>query len=144
LRNKGEIDMSKPKTLNVIVIDDDPEMLVSFQTIFENTGFNLVTANSGLKALEIARKQEFHIAFIDLFMPEIDGLDTLKEMKKLNPELIAVMISGFRNEDMLEKALKAGAYDYLYKPLDVQDIFGITLKLAQRLGINNDLELLFS
>ncbi|HDP67517.1 MAG TPA: response regulator [Candidatus Marinimicrobia bacterium] len=136
--------MSKPKTLNVIVIDDDPEMLVSFQTIFENTGFNLVTANSGLKALEIARKQEFHIAFIDLFMPEIDGLDTLKEMKKLNPELIAVMISGFRNEDMLEKALKAGAYDYLYKPLDVQDIFGITLKLAQRLGINNDLELLFS
>lgn len=136
--------MSKPKTLNVIVIDDDPEMLVSFQTIFENTGFNLVTANSGLKALEIARKQEFHIAFIDLFMPEMDGLDTLKEMKKLNPELIAVMISGFRNEDMLEKALKAGAYDYLYKPLDVQDIFGITLKLAQRLGINNDLELLFS
>lgn len=136
--------MSKPKTLNVIVIDDDPEMLVSFQTIFENTGFNLVTANSGLKALEIARKQEFHIAFIDLFMPEMDGLETLKEMKKLNPELIAVMISGFRNEDMLEKALKAGAYDYLYKPLDVQDIFGITLKLAQRLGINNDLELLFS
>lgn len=136
--------MSQPPTLNVMVVDDDPEMLISFQTIFENSGFHLVTAASGPKALEIARNQDFHIAFIDLFMPEMDGLETLKQLKDLNPDLIAVMISGFRNEDMLEKALQMGAYNYLYKPLDVQDVFGITLKLAQRLGIDNDLELLLS
>lgn len=136
--------MSQPPTLNIMVVDDDPEMLISFQTIFENSGFNLVTADGGPKALEIARKQDFHIAFIDLFMPEMDGLETLKQLKEHNPDLIAVMISGFRNEDMLEKALQMGAYNYLYKPLDVQDVFGITLKLARRLGIDNDLELLLS
>ncbi|MBL7067397.1 MAG: hypothetical protein ISS29_06010, partial [Candidatus Marinimicrobia bacterium] len=49
----------------------------------------------------------------------------------------------FRNEQMLEAALKSGASDYLYKPLDVQDIIGITLKLSRQLGIRSDLEVLF-
>ena len=135
--------MEKPSTLNIVVIDDDMEILDSFKTIFEHTGFNLFLSNSGKAAIEQSGKQHFHIAFIDLYMPEMNGLDTMIQLKEINPELITVMISGFRNEDMLERALKAGASNYLYKPLDVQDIFGITLKLAQQLGIQNDLEILF-
>jgi len=134
--------MQKPTTLNIIVIDDDRDILDSFEAIFENTGFHLTTVNSGKSAIDILSKYHFHIAFIDLFMPDMDGLETMIRLKELDPELIAVMISGFRNEDMLERALQTGAYDYLYKPLDVQDIFGITLKLARQLGIQNDLEFL--
>ncbi|MDO9548427.1 MAG: response regulator [Candidatus Marinimicrobia bacterium] len=134
--------MHNPATLNIIVIDDDSEILDLFKSIFENTGFNLFLANSGIAAIEKFGEQHFHIAFIDLYMPGMDGLDTMIRLKEINPELIAVMISGFRNENMLERALKAGAYDYLYKPLDVQDIFGITLKLASQLGIQNDPEFL--
>jgi len=135
--------MEKTTTLNIIVIDDDTNILDLFKSIFENTGFNLFLANSGKAAIEQSGKHHFHIAFIDLYMPEMNGLDTMIQLKEINPELITVMISGFRNEDMLERALKAGAFDYLYKPLDVQDIFGITLKLAQQLGIQNDLEFLY-
>ncbi|MFH2024983.1 MAG: response regulator, partial [bacterium] len=118
--------MPNPNSLNIIVIDDDREILDSFKAIFENTGFQLSVADSGKSAIEQFSRQHFHIAFIDLYMPDMDGLDTMIRLKEINSELIAVMISGFRNEDMLERALKAGAYDYLYKPLDVQDIFGIT------------------
>jgi len=135
--------MPNPNSLNIIVIDDDKEILDSFKAIFENTGFQISVADSGKSAIEQFSRQHFHIAFIDLYMPDMDGLDTMIRLREQDPELIAVMISGFRNEDMLERALKAGAYDYLYKPLDVQDIFGITLKLARRLGIQNDLEFLF-
>jgi len=134
--------MQNPTTLNIIVIDDDKGILDSFESIFENTGFHLTTVNNGESAIEILSKHHFHIAFIDLFMPGMDGLETMIRLKEINPELIAVMISGFRNEDILERALQTGAYDYLYKPLDVQDIFGITIKLARQLGIQNDLEFL--
>ncbi|MCD6204299.1 MAG: response regulator [Candidatus Marinimicrobia bacterium] len=134
--------MEKESTLNIIVIDDDPDILDSFKSIFKNSGFNLTCVTGGLRAIEEFHRQTFHIAFIDLYMPDMDGLETLIRLKELNNDLIAVMISGFRNEDMLEKAMKSGAYDYLYKPLDVQDIFGITLKLANKMGIQNNLEFL--
>ncbi len=136
--------MVSPATLNVMVIDDENDILDSFMSIFENSGFNLFPAKSGKMAIEEMKKRHYHIAFIDLFMPEMDGLETLRQLKIINPDLIAVMISGFRNEDMLEKALKIGASNYLYKPLDVQSIFGITLKLAQQLGIQNNLEFMYS
>ena len=135
--------METTHTLNIMVIDDDQDILDSFKSIFDNTGLHLTCVNSGRSAIEQFKHNSFHIAFIDLYMPDMDGLETLIRLKELNPDVLAVMISGFRNEDMLEKALKSGAYDYLYKPLDVQDIFGITLKLAQQLGIQNDLKFVF-
>lgn len=135
--------MEKPHTLNIMVIDDDQNILDSFKSIFDNTGFRLTCVNSGSSAIEQFKHNSFHIAFIDLFMPDMDGLETLIHIKELNPDVLAVMISGFRNEAMLERALKGGAYDYLYKPLDVSDIFGITLKLANKLGVQIDPEFLF-
>ncbi|MBU4445156.1 MAG: response regulator [Candidatus Marinimicrobia bacterium] len=135
--------MNSKNTLKIMVIDDDPEILESFKKIFENSGFQLFLANNGVTAIEEMNHEKYHIAFIDLYMPVMNGLETMIRLKESNPDLIAVMISGFRNEQMLEAALKSGAHDYLYKPLDVQDIIGITLKLSRQLGIQSDLEVLF-
>ena len=135
--------MDSQNTLKIMVIDDDPEILESFKKIFENSGFQLFLAKNGVTAIEEIKREKYHIAFIDLYMPVMNGLETMTSLKEGNPDLIAVMISGFRNEQMLEAALKSGASDYLYKPLDVQDIIGITLKLSRQLGIRSDLEGLF-
>lgn len=135
--------MNSQNTLKIMVIDDDPEILESFKNIFENSGFQLFLANNGVTAIEEIKREKYHIAFIDLYMPVMNGLETMIRLKESNPDLIAVMISGFRNEQMLEAALKSGAHDYLYKPLDIQDIIGITLKLSRQLGIRSDLEVLF-
>ena len=136
--------MVTQSTLNIMVIDDEHEILDSFKDIFENSDFNLFLADNAQTAIDEISKNHYHIAFIDIFMPEMDGIETLQRLKQINPNLIAVMISGFRNEDMLENALKLGASNYLYKPLDIQSIFGITLKLAQQLGIQNNLEFMLS
>ena len=135
--------MDSQNTLKIMVIDDDPEILESFKKIFEKSGFQLFLAKNGVTALEEMKRKKYDIAFIDLYMPVMNGLETMTRLKESNPELIAVMISGFRNEQMLETAIKSGAYDYLYKPLDIQDIIGITLKLSRQLGIQSDLEVFF-
>ncbi len=135
--------MDSQNILKIMVIDDDPEILESFKKIFENSGFHLFLSNNGVTAIEKMNHEKYHIAFIDLYMPVMNGLETMTRLKESNPDLIAVMISGFRNEQMLETAIKSGAHDYLYKPLDIQDIIGITLKLSRQLGIRSDLEVLF-
>jgi len=135
--------MDSQNILKIMVVDDDPEILESFKKIFENSGFQLFLANNGVTAIEEMRHEKYHIAFIDLYMPVMNGLETMNRLKEGNPDLIAVMISGFRSEQMLETAIKSGAHDYLYKPLDVQDIIGITLKLSRQLGIRSDLEVSF-
>ncbi|MCK4715381.1 MAG: response regulator [Candidatus Marinimicrobia bacterium] len=135
--------MDPQNTLKIMVIDDDPEILESFKKTFENSGFQLFLAKNGVTAIEEAKREKYHIAFIDLYMPVMNGLETMTHLKESNSDLIAVMISGFRNEQMLETAIKSGAYDYLYKPLDIQDIIGITLKLSRQLGIQSNLEVFF-
>ena len=135
--------MDSQNILKIMVIDDDPEILESFKKIFENSGFQLFLANNGVTAIEEMKREKYHIAFIDLYMPVMNGLETMTRLKEGNQDLIAVMISGFRNEQMLEAAIKSGAHDYLYKPLDIQDIIGITLKLSRQLGIQSNLEVLF-
>lgn len=132
--------MISKDTLKIMVVDDDLEILDSFRDIFKNSGFKLFVADNAKDAIEEMEREKYHIAFIDVYMPVMDGLVTLNNFKKINPDLITVMISGFRNEHLLEVALKNGANDYLYKPLDVQDILGITLKLSCQLGIQDDLE----
>jgi len=134
--------MSSKDTLKIMVVDDDLEILDSFRDIFKNSGFKLFVADNAKDAIEEMEREKYHIAFIDVYMPVMDGLVTLNNFKKINPDLITVMISGFRNEHLLEAAFKNGANDYLYKPLDVQDILGITLKLSRQLGIRYNLEFL--
>jgi DNA-binding NtrC family response regulator len=133
--------MSMGRQVKIMVIDDEPEILISFQQIFEETGLYVFSTDRGKKAIQELQERKYDIAFIDMMMPEMDGITTMTELKKINPDLMAIMISGFRDEDKVEKALKLGAYGYLYKPLNFQDIIGVTLKCSQNLGYENDIEI---
>lgn len=130
------------KMINVLVVDDEKEILKCFEDIFENSNFSIFTANNGKAAVAELRKNHCDIAFIDICMPGIDGVETLKELKVINPNLKAIMISGFSNEDILEKALKMGAFSYLFKPLDIQNIIGVAVKCAKDLGIDDHIEII--
>ncbi len=136
-----EYSMSQ-KMINVLVVDDEKEILECFKDIFKNSNFSIFTANNGKMAIEELKKNNCDIAFIDICMPGMDGVETLKELKVINPNLKAIMISGFRNEDILEKALKIGAFSYLFKPLDIQNIIGIAVKCAKNLGIDDHIEII--
>ncbi|MDD5766893.1 MAG: response regulator, partial [Candidatus Marinimicrobia bacterium] len=92
------------RQVKIMVIDDEPEILISFQQIFEETGLYVFSTDRGKKAIQELQERKYDIAFIDMMMPEMDGITTMTELKKINPDLMAIMISGFRDEDKVEKA----------------------------------------
>jgi len=132
--------MENNKKFNVLVVDDDQNILDVFCDMFEDSPFKIIPASDGREAINKLKTNPCPIAFIDLYMPEMDGLQVLTALKEIQPTLTAVMISGFRNENLLESAIKMGAYDYLYKPLDRQDLMAVLLRCLQRLGEKNAVE----
>ncbi|MEE9590958.1 MAG: PAS domain S-box protein [Thermodesulfobacteriota bacterium] len=111
--------MAKAK---IIIIDDDVGACESLSDIFEEIGYSVSTANTGSEAVSMAGKTAFDIAFIDIKLPDMDGLEILKELKTGNPEIDCMIITGHASQQNAISALKKGANDYFVKPLDINEI----------------------
>jgi DNA-binding NtrC family response regulator len=135
--------MSVARKIKIMVVDDDKNILAIFRDVFNDSRFEVFATLNGPAAVAEFRHQKYDLAFIDILMPDMNGLEVLAALLKINPDLVAIMISGFRDEKRLEEALKIGAKYYLYKPFDVHDIFSIALKCLQQLGIQDEIEPIF-
>jgi len=104
----------------ILLVDDDADILRTMTRVLEMKGHEVLVAASGEEALRIAAERECEIAFIDVKLPLMDGLETYLRLKQINPGITAVMMTGFRNEvkDALEKAQEASAIDCLFKPFN--------------------------
>ncbi len=114
--------MKEKYFIDIMVVDDDPEILDCFRSIFKNKKVHLYLTSSSTSAVEEMKQHSYDIAYIDLYMPVMNGIETMLRLKEINPQLSAIMISGFRNPRMLQSAKNSGAQDYLFKPLQVNDI----------------------
>ena len=122
LINAKQYDSFEAPEANILVVDDNPMNLTVFTSVLKHTKMNIVTAESGEKSLDLVKEQSFHIIFMDHMMPEMDGVETLHEIQKLNGSpnektpviaLTANAISGAR-----EYYLKEGFADFFTKPID--------------------------
>lgn len=118
--------MKKP---NVLVVDDDKLMAWTLKEKLTKEGFKVNTAKNGKEAIEIIKEDLPELAFVDIFLPDIDGIHVLKEIMKINEEIPVIMISGSATVDTAVTALKLGAYDYIQKPINIQEV-GIIAKKA--------------
>jgi two-component system response regulator HydG len=118
----------------VLVIDDDAEICSSLKKVLEQQGYDVLPALSGEQAIEIAHERECQMAFIDVKLPDIDGLETLLRLKEINPNMVIVMMTGYRNEvkDALDKAQAASAITCLYKPFDPAEASAILKKMGKK------------
>ena len=114
----------------VLIVDDEEGILESLSGIFEDEGYDVLTSSSGEDALRILKEQEQSpdLILLDIWLPGIDGIQTLKEIKGLKPDLPVIMISGHGNIELAVKATRMGAYDFLEKPLSLERV----LLAAQR------------
>lgn len=128
--------MDTNRQISILVADDDMDILLYFRAIFRNSQYKLHLASSGFEALEKAQKYRIELAFIDIMMPEMDGLQTLARWKKIQPNTQIVMISAYSDEKLVQQAIKEGAYTYLFKPLNKMDIFSVTVKSLKMIGID--------
>ena len=116
----------------ILVVDDESSILQSLQDILTDEGFEVMTADSGLSALSIIKETIPDIILLDIWMPNMDGMETLKKIKELYPGVQVIMISGHGTIETAVKATKLGAYDFIEKPLSLEKIL---------LTINNALNL---
>ena len=108
-----------------MVVDDDPGVRLTLEGIIEDEGYDVVGVPDGYRAIELAGQQTFALIFMDIKMPGIDGLDTYRKIKRVSPEAVVVMMTGFSVEDLVKEALDEGAYAVIYKPFDMEQIIDI-------------------
>ena len=111
--------------VNILVIDDEPGIRTTLTAILEEEGYNVVAAEDGYKGIEAAKKTKFKIAFIDVRMPGIDGVETFKEIKEISPDTMVFIMTAVLAEDILKEAVELGVQSILYKPLDIDLILRV-------------------
>jgi len=89
---------------------------------------------SGEEVIEMARQSRYDVIFIDMMLPIMNGLQTYLAIRAINPQVAAVMITGYRREvgDLVEEALKKDAYTCLYKPFDVEEVIQLVDEICRR------------
>jgi len=104
----------------VLVVDDDPNSLKLLAIKLTQEGYRVITAQSGKEALEAIKLEKPGLVLLDIMMPEMDGIETLKRIKALGPDIPVAMVTAVWDEQEAKKALKAGAYEYITKPIDTE------------------------
>src|SRR4030042_791754 len=107
----------------ILIVDDDDDICETLTKILEIQGYDVLAAGSGEEAVILAQEKDCQMAFIDVKLPNIDGLETLLRLKEINPDILIIMMTGFRNEvkEALDKAEAASAITCLYKPFAPAD-----------------------
>ncbi len=118
----------------ILIIDDDEDIRCTLARALEGEGYRVLTARSGEEALRTARQNACHIAFIDIKLPLMNGLETYLRLKEVNPGLLAIMMTGYREEVdyLIEQALAASAHACLYKPFDPVEALGVLTQLDEK------------
>jgi len=106
----------------ICIVDDEPAILNSLSSILEDEGYQVIVAKNGIEGLKVVRSDSPDLVILDIWMPEMDGLETLKRLRSQFPGILVVMMSGHGSIETAVKATKLGAYDYLEKPLDLEKV----------------------
>ncbi|MBI5967993.1 MAG: sigma-54-dependent Fis family transcriptional regulator [Deltaproteobacteria bacterium] len=116
----------------ILIVDDEKVIRDSFSRVLLKEGYAVEAVESGRLALERVTEESFDIALLDLKMPGLDGMETLRELKEKDPDVVSVMITGYPTIENAVAAVKLGAYDYLTKPCSPDDLRLVVARAAER------------
>ncbi len=103
----------------VLVVDDDPETRNLLQEFLTQKQYDVIEAATGGEGLRRIREDRPHLVLLDINLPDISGLEVLREAKAIDPALGVIMITGIQEEGVGRQAMQTGAFDYITKPLDL-------------------------
>lgn len=121
--------MSLENPLNILVVDDDLNHLKTLQTIIKSWGYQVSAVDDGAKAVESVKERPYALILMDVRMTQMSGIEALQHIKQYNPAIPILIMTAYSSLESAVDALKAGAYDYLTKPLDFE-VLKISLERA--------------
>jgi type II secretory ATPase GspE/PulE/Tfp pilus assembly ATPase PilB-like protein/DNA-binding NarL/FixJ family response regulator len=121
---------TKPEKYHILLVDDEPNVLKAFQRVFRQENYDIMPAFNGRDALELLRKEAFHLIISDYMMPGLNGGELLRKAKEIQPEMIRIMLTGHADTGAVMAAVNEGAvYKFILKPWNDDDL-RITVALA--------------
>jgi two-component system response regulator AtoC len=124
--------------LSVLVVDDDRSIRSGIAVNLRAAGYLVREVEGGLQALDILHRERFDILLCDLRMPGIDGFEFIARSKAVAPQAAVIMMTGFGNQDLAIRAIRAGADDYLAKPFEVEELLLMLRKLEELKQLRNE------
>lgn len=119
-------------THTILVIEDDAPQLRALTGFLKRQHFRILWSTSGVGGIRTAREQSIDLVLTDYRMPDKNGLDVLREIKKINPEIAVILMTAYGNVEMAVQSMKEGAFDYLTKPIDLDELEIIIRKALER------------
>jgi DNA-binding NtrC family response regulator len=116
--------------IRILVVDDEPPIVAVLSRYLERCGYTVISAGNVQDAIEIASKENPEIIISDITFPELDGYFLLKQIKKSQPEIAVIMMTGHTEHHTVKEALRLGADEYISKPLDFEELSTILDKIA--------------
>jgi len=123
------------ENISILVVEDEEAQRGLLEGLLNKEGYAATGAGDGQRALQLAKDSTFEIVLLDYKLPDMDGLTVLKRLKEMNPEIQVIMITAFGSIENAVTALKAGAFEYLTKPIDLDDLLFKIKKVEERLHL---------
>jgi excisionase family DNA binding protein len=118
----------------ILVVDDDNEICTLFKDTLESEGCNVTTINDPREAFELVKKVDYSLLFLDLKMPEMDGVELLRQIRTFKPEMPVIVITGYPDGDLMMRALDYGPLGVMKKPFKASDVV-VNVKNYLRVGM---------
>lgn len=121
-------------SLRVLIVDDEDDLVEALVERMNLRGITATGVTTGSEALERIRSETYDVLLVDVKMPSIGGLQVIREVKAQIPELPVVLLTGHGSVENAEEGIRLGAFDYLLKPVDIEDLIPILRQAASHRG----------
>jgi len=108
--------------IRLLIVDDEVGFVNILAKRLRRRNMEVASAYTGTEAIQILRKQDFDVAVLDLKMEEMDGIEVLKIFKKMDPNMVVIMLTGHGSEQAAREGIEFGAFDYLTKPCELEEL----------------------
>ena len=123
----------------ILIVDDDRKMRVIMKTLIESSGWTTIEACDGEQALEMYSKERPSVVLLDMLMPKMDGLETLRALKSLDSDLPVIIITAHADVSDAVNAIKIGAYDFIIKPPELNTLTNIIRRAIEKSQLSRGL-----
>ncbi len=134
----------RKRLLNILIAEDEKNIGDLLTELLAQEDRDITLVHNGLEAVERLRQKKFDLLITDLMMPEVDGMEVLHEAKKLYPEIMVIIITGYASLETAIRAVKEGAYDYLRKPFRLEELKISVDNACEKIQLRRENELLLN